>query len=99
MVQDETGSLWYIIKSSLQIWTKGDLYNKTALKQGFLDHYAHVKAVVPPENLLEFNSVDGWEPLCKFFGKEIPEEPYPRINDADAVVTVLGAVWYATHMK
>ena len=23
---------------------------------------------------------EGWEPLCKFLGKEIPEQPFPRKN-------------------
>lgn len=27
---------------------------------------------------------DGWEPLCKFLGKPIPNEPFPRSNDAAA---------------
>jgi hypothetical protein len=85
--------LWYIIKSSLLIWTKGDIYNKAALKQGFIDHYAHVRAVVPKENLLEFKSADGWGPLCKFLGKDAPEEPYPQINDADSTVKLMSMVY------
>lgn len=27
---------------------------------------------------------EGWEPLCKFLGKPIPKEPFPRVNDAEA---------------
>jgi len=23
---------------------------------------------------------EGWEPLCKFLGKDIPEKPFPRKN-------------------
>jgi len=23
---------------------------------------------------------EGWEPLCKFLGKDIPEEPFPKKN-------------------
>jgi hypothetical protein len=25
---------------------------------------------------------EGWEPLCGFFGVEVPEDPFPRLNDA-----------------
>ena len=75
------------------------MYNKAALKQGFLDHYAHVKAVVPQENLLEFKSADGWGPLCKFLGKEAPEEPYPRINDADSTVKLISTVYKRLWIK
>jgi hypothetical protein len=27
---------------------------------------------------------DGWEPLCKSLGMPIPNEPFPRANDAKA---------------
>jgi hypothetical protein len=28
--------------------------------------------------LLVFQPGDGWEPLCKFLGKDVPDVPYPR---------------------
>jgi hypothetical protein len=43
--------------------------------------------------LLEFNSQDGWEPLCKYLGKEVPEEPYPHINDADSTIAIHRFIW------
>lgn len=36
---------------------------------------------------LEFNVKEGWEPLCKFLGKEVPKDaegkpkPFPKVND------------------
>jgi hypothetical protein len=24
---------------------------------------------------------EGWEPLCKFLNKPIPDEPFPHLND------------------
>ncbi|ETN42196.1 uncharacterized protein HMPREF1541_04137 [Cyphellophora europaea CBS 101466] len=32
--------------------------------------------------LLDWYLEDGWEPLCKFLGKPVPQEPFPRTNDA-----------------
>lgn len=29
---------------------------------------------------LVFRARDGWEPLCRFLGVEVPDEPYPRTN-------------------
>jgi hypothetical protein len=50
--------------------------------------------VVPKDNLLEFRAVDGWAPLCKFLGKEIPDEPYPRINEGANVIKMhVGLFW------
>ena len=40
----------------------------------------YVKSVVPKEDLLIWNLKDGWEPLCTFLGKEIPNEPIPHDN-------------------
>ena len=40
----------------------------------------YVKSVVPKEDLLVWNLKDGWEPLCKFLDKPIPEGPIPHDN-------------------
>jgi hypothetical protein len=70
------------------------MYNRVALRQGFLDHYEHVRSVVPPENLLEFKPQDGWEPLCTFLGKEVPDEPFPHINDADSLIKLMRSIYW-----
>lgn len=44
-----------------------------------------LKAVVPPERLFFFSVKEGWEPLCKALGKEIPDVPFPNINDGKAI--------------
>ena len=41
-----------------------------------------IRGLVPKERLLEWSIEDGWEPLCKFLGKDIPSEPFPNTNDA-----------------
>ncbi|KAK3195994.1 hypothetical protein K4F52_000861 [Lecanicillium sp. MT-2017a] len=47
-------------------------------------HYREIRAAVPPGQLLDLRLADGWEPLCRFLGKEVPEEPFPHVNDAAA---------------
>lgn len=42
-----------------------------------------IRDLVPKERLLEWNVEDGWQPLCEFLGKNIPEESFPRANDKD----------------
>jgi hypothetical protein len=39
-----------------------------------------VKSVVPSEKLLVYSVEQGWEPLCKFTGAKIPDEPFPHLN-------------------
>ncbi|KAI1265847.1 hypothetical protein F5Y18DRAFT_29874 [Xylariaceae sp. FL1019] len=45
-------------------------------------YFAELRAAVPPENILEYKLGDGWEPLCEFLGKPVPNTPFPRLNDA-----------------
>ena len=40
----------------------------------------YVKSIVPTEYLLVWNLKDGWEPLCTFLGKPIPDCPIPHEN-------------------
>ena len=75
------GPYTQILTLVLSFWTQGKPYDRTALREGFVTHYQHVRSVVPPSNLLEFRSQDGWEPLCKFLDKAVPEGPYPRSNE------------------
>ena len=36
----------------------------------------------PPDKLLVYHVSEGWEPLCKFLGKEVPDTPFPHENIA-----------------
>jgi Sulfotransferase domain len=74
-----------LLRLILTDWTSGDWENRTKLREGFVKHYEHIRSSVPEENLLEHRSQDGWEPLCKFLGKAVPDEPYPRVNQGDNV--------------
>ena len=40
----------------------------------------YVKSVVPAEDLLVWNLKEGWDPLCSFLDKPIPEGPIPHEN-------------------
>ena len=46
----------------------------------YREHVAMVRGMVPEERLLEYEIGEGWEPLCKFLGKEVPEEEFPHGN-------------------
>ena len=50
-------------------------------KAVYKEKYAEVRRLVPEERRLEYKLEDGWKPLCRFFGKEIPDEPFPYINE------------------
>lgn len=47
----------------------------------FERHNERVAAAVPDDRLLVYQVGDGWEPLCEFLGVEVPDAPFPRLND------------------
>jgi hypothetical protein len=49
-------------------------------RERYRKHYAEVRGAVDGERLLEFRLEDGWGPLCKFLGKEVPDKPFPAKN-------------------
>jgi hypothetical protein len=53
-------------------------------------HYRHVREVVPKERLLEYKLGSGWEPLCAFLGRPVPEVPFPHVNETQALNEMLG---------
>ena len=58
-------------------------------REVYQEHYRRIREAAPKEKLLEYRLGDGWEPLCKFLGKNIPEGvPFPRINEAAALRAV-----------
>ena len=52
-------------------------------KAGFRGHNENVKkwAKERGRELLIFEVKEGWEPLCAFLGKSVPEEAFPRSDD------------------
>jgi hypothetical protein len=48
----------------------------------FTEHNDEVRRTVEPERLLEYEVGQGWQPLCDFLGTPVPEQPFPRLNDA-----------------
>ncbi len=44
---------------------------------------------MPADRLLEFEVSQGWKPLCDFLGRPVPDEPFPRLNEAQAFPEML----------
>ncbi|KAE8387034.1 P-loop containing nucleoside triphosphate hydrolase protein [Aspergillus alliaceus] len=50
----------------------------------YREHSNMIRGLVPKERLLEWSAEDGWEPVCEFLDKPVPDEPFPRVNDLSA---------------
>jgi hypothetical protein len=60
----------------------GDPTDREACIAAFRARQAEVEAAIAPERLLIFDVTQGWEPLCRFLGVPVPDQPFPRRNDA-----------------
>ncbi len=52
----------------------------TAMMAAFERHNDAVRARVPPDQLLEWQTSDGWDPICTRLGLAVPDEPFPITN-------------------
>ena len=58
-------------------------WSKENIIKCYKDHIQHVKETCPKDQLLVFEVSEGWEPLCKFLNKPVPDVPFPRVNDTE----------------
>ena len=49
---------------------------------------------IPPEKLLVYNVAEGWEPLATLLGVEVPDEPFPKINDGGTIMLIVAGGYY-----
>ena len=60
-------------------------------------HHAWLESTVPPDRLFYFDVREGWGPLCKALGKEVPRDaggvelPFPRVNEGAATREYMAA--------
>ncbi|KAK7917588.1 hypothetical protein PG985_011196 [Apiospora marii] len=58
-----------------------------------LNHNQSVRDHVPRGQLLEMDLKEGWAPLSKFLGRPVPDAPFPRANDKEALEKVAKEVF------
>jgi hypothetical protein len=49
----------------------------------FNQHTKEVVDAIDPDRLLIYDVREGWEPLCQFLDKPVPDAPFPRVNSRD----------------
>lgn len=57
--------------------------DEEAIKKLFLEHNEEVKRHVPADRLLVLELGEGWNRLCTFLGKDVPDTPYPSANSTE----------------
>jgi sulfotransferase family protein len=60
----------------------GRFEDKDHAMEVFNRHNGEVRRRVPEGRLLVYEVKQGWGPLCEFLGVEVPDKPFPHLNDA-----------------
>lgn len=47
----------------------------------YREHCDMTRGLVAKERILEWSVEDGWEPVCSFLGKDVPDEEFPNTNN------------------
>ncbi|HVY87652.1 MAG TPA: sulfotransferase [Hyphomonadaceae bacterium] len=61
----------------------GKMRDESAAKAVYERHNADVQKVIPANRLLVYEVKQGWDPLCAFLGKPVPDKPFPNVNDME----------------
>ena len=59
-----------------------ELWTRESHRKYWQVYYAHMDSILPsePGRVLKYRVQEGWQPLCDFLGKDVPEEPFPHMN-------------------
>ena len=71
---------FYKMVRKLQENVFDSLLDKETYIRRFEAHNAEVQETVPAEKLLVYSVKEGWEPLCTWLDKPIPDIPFPHSN-------------------
>ena len=58
--------------------------DEEAMKASFNNHNEWVKKTIPADRLLVLQLGEGWDRLCEFLGKPVPDVSYPRSNSTES---------------
>ncbi|KAH7321806.1 hypothetical protein BKA65DRAFT_540958 [Rhexocercosporidium sp. MPI-PUGE-AT-0058] len=65
-----------------EIFFRGDFKNQG--KNVYEEYNAMVRGLAPKERFLEYHVSQGWEPLCEFLEKDVPDREMPNGNSGKA---------------
>ncbi|KAJ2981493.1 hypothetical protein NQ176_g1983 [Zarea fungicola] len=70
-------------KVILGYWRARNVHEiRTNMRETYDRHHTQIRKLVPPERLLEYRLGEGWESLCEFLDKPVPNQQFPHVNEA-----------------
>ncbi|KIY03871.1 uncharacterized protein Z520_00562 [Fonsecaea multimorphosa CBS 102226] len=84
---------WKAFSDAMRYGRFGELFYRSGHNHPhpgqYEEHMEYVKRVVPPERLWFYDIKEGWGPLCKILDCDVPNVPFPRVNDAEATDRII----------
>lgn len=78
-----TQTAWKMYMGMLGVCRMDKTRDRAIMWAAYQRHYDYVRCRVSAECLLEINLDDlDWGPLCAFLGKDVPDRPFPRLNES-----------------
>lgn len=81
-----------VVKNVVHRFFDDEIHDHDHLIAVFNQHNEDVKKTIPKDRLLVFEAKDGWAPLCKFLGRPVPSDPYPRVNSKEEMKPMMAAM-------
>ncbi len=81
----------HYIRLMARMWAAQGIFNGPEIYPGQLAeaitrYQDQVQRNIAPDRLLVWGVGDGWEPLCRFLEVDVPDKPFPRLNDSKMYV-------------
>jgi len=80
----KTDRLWYALNMECRRYCKANFGADDLFTAKMYETYhesVRAEAAKRGKEVLEFKAEDGWEPLCGFLQKDVPNTPFPRLNE------------------
>jgi Sulfotransferase domain len=68
----------------------GRFHDRAHAVEVFNAHNEQVRETVPADRLVVHEIKDGWEPLARLLEVDVPDAPFPRLNDTAAFRSMVG---------
>lgn len=76
-------TVWKMYVGLLGVSKLHKLRERPVMRAAYQRHYDTVRKTVPADRLLEIDLKElDWAPLCAFLGKDVPDQPFPRLNES-----------------
>lgn len=79
-VPDAPDDGWTRMARGMMAGFSPDWQDEQSAKAAFLAYNDQVRATAPADRLLEWQTGDGWAPICSALGLDVPDRPFPHAN-------------------